>query len=80
MKNIKLNIFKQFNEDLKAAVIYDAKSALNKNTKAKIFFGIFLASYILSKPFYIQYTSYLVRQRKIDDLKQSGKFVINDNI
>lgn len=78
MKNIKLKIFKQFNEDLKAAVISDAKSALSKNTKAKIFFGLFLASYILSKPFYHQYTSYLMRKKKIEILKQEGKFIIND--
>ena len=80
MKKNKLNIFKQFNEDLKAAVIYDAKSALNKKTSAKVFFGLFFAIYILSKPFYIQYTSYLIRKRKIDDLKQQGKFIIEDNI
>jgi len=78
MKFIKLNIFRNFNENLKAAVIYDAQSVLNKNTKAKVFFGLFLVIYILSKPFYIQYNSYLIRKRKIINLKKEGKFIIEN--
>lgn len=80
MKNNILNIFNKFNEGLKAAVIYDAKSSLNKNTKTKLFFGFFLAIYILSKPFYYQYIGYLVRKKKIEDLKREGKFILNENI
>lgn len=78
MKNFKLNFFQKFNEDLKAAVINDAKNALNRNTKTLLFFGIFLSLYILSKPFYIYYTGYLIRLKKIEDLRKEGKFILTD--
>jgi len=80
MKKFQFNILKKFNEDLKAAVIFDAKSPLNKNTKSKLFFGLFLISYILSKPFYIYYTNYLLRLKKIEQLKKEGKFIIADEV
>jgi len=76
MKIFKLNFFKKFEEDLKSAVINDAKNPLKRDTKRLLFFGAFLSIYILSKPLYIYYTSYLLRLKKIEDLRKEGKFIL----
>lgn len=76
MKNIKFQIFKNFDKDLKSAVFYDAANVLKKNNKAAFFTFIFLSIYILSKPFYLYYTGYLMRLKKIELLKQQGKYIL----
>lgn len=77
MKNIKLNIFKKFNEHIRAAVILDGKNVLNRNLRNQLFFITFLALYVMSKPFYIYYIGYLKEQQKIKNLKKEGRFILD---
>ena len=76
MTKIKLNFFRRFNKDMQEAVLYDAKNILKKRTKEKFFFGMIVFSYILSKPFYNQYSARFIRYEKIRKLKEEGLYVL----
>jgi len=78
MNKLKFNFFGfgRFNNDFKEAVLYDGKNVLKKRTKEKFLFVLFMFLYVLSKPFYNQYTAKLIRLEKIRKLKKEGLYVL----
>jgi hypothetical protein len=69
--------FRRFNNDLKEAILFDGKNVLKKRTKEKFLFGLFLFLFVLSKPFYNQYSAKLIRIKKIRKLKQEGLYILD---
>jgi hypothetical protein len=68
---------RRFNNDLKEAVLFDGKNVLKKRTKEKFLFGLFVFLFILSKPFYNQYSAKLIRIEKIRKLKEEGLYILD---
>jgi hypothetical protein len=77
---MKFNLFKEFKKDLNLSVNHDLQNLGSKINKRNVFlfFGL-VGAYIYFRPYLIYYRGMRERKLKIDQLKQDGKWVLDDN-
>ncbi len=73
---MKINFIKEFNKDL-GIVISNKIQNKDFTSKKGFYWGGFLLSYILLKPWYIYYKGKLERKVRLKKLKDEGKYILN---